>query len=569
MKRRLTLTLLLLAAGIMTAYAARAPRLPKGCTIYGTVTCDGEAMQGVVVSDGRAIAITDTKGRYFINSDKRNGTVFVSIPSCTEVPCEYGMPHFWEPLGTDATPEEHNFTLTARENNEHAVIAISDVHLANVFDDQEQFDGIFMPRLREEVEKYRSRGIPVYCINAGDSSYDRYWFEDMYTIDDFVATMKYNDFPVPMFPTMGNHDNDGSTSFSAETDFNASARYRRAMGPTHYSFNIGKVHYIMLDNVVYLNSPGRIDSYEGITGRRDYEVYVTDDQLEWLRRDLETISDRSTPVVVTMHVPTMTYKGKGIVTKFKCTATGAEAKMKEFTAIFKDFEQVHFITGHTHKNLTCHGADDTSTYPDIANIIDHNITGVCGCWWQTRAHAGLSLSTDSAPSGFEVFPVSGKSLEWYFVSNDDGADHQFRVFDMNSVRDYYTHNGEMRSFIKQYPLRTDYSKIEDNMIYVHVWAWEPGWKISVTENGRPLEVNAKSIENPQYTISYHLPRASWDDNGTERWQDRYNKPSRTDHFFVARASSPTSTIVVTVTDGFGHSWTETVGRPKRFSKLMR
>lgn len=569
MKKRLTICLILLLAGFLSANAGKAPKLPKGCTVYGTVTCDGTAMEGVAVSDGCSIAVTDSRGRYFLNSDKRNGSVFVSIPSCTEVPCEYGMPHFWEPLQGGPEAEMHNFTLTARDNIEHAIIAVSDIHLANVFDDQNQFSEVFMPRLREEVAKYQERGIPVYCINAGDSSYDRYWFEDMYTIDDFVTTLKDNDFPVPMFPSMGNHDNDGSTPYTAETDFNATGRYRRAMGPTHYSFNLGKVHYIMLDDVVYLNSPGRIDSYEGITGRRDYEVYVTSDQLEWLRRDLALITDKSTPVVVTMHVPSMAYKGKRIVTKFKCADGSADAKMKEFTAAFKDFSQVHFITGHTHKNLTCHGADDTSAFSDIANIIDHNITGVCGCWWQTMAHAGLSLSCDSAPSGFEVFPVKDGTLEWYFVSNDDGAGKQFRVFDMNAVRDYYRRNGEVRSFIRQYPLRTDYSKIEDNLIYVHVWAWETGWKLSVKENGKELETEMKNVENPQFTLSHHLPRASWDDNGTERWQERYNKTPKMEHFFIARASAPDTTVEVTVTDCFGHSWTEKVERPKAFGKLMR
>lgn len=564
--KRLILTLLLLA----TIPAVMAARIPKGCTVYGTVTCDGAPKEGVVVSDGCFVATTDNKGRYYIKSDKRNGSVFISIPSCTEVPCEYGMPHFWEPLNGGTGPEEHNFTLTSRDNNDHVTIAISDIHLANVFDDGNQFTDIFMPRLREEVEKYSGRGIPVYCINAGDSSYDRYWFENMYSIDDFITTLKDNEFPVPMFPAMGNHDNDGSTAYSPDTDFNASERYRRAMGPTHYSFNIGKVHYIMLDDVVYLNSSGRIDSYEGITGKRDYETYVSDDQIEWLRRDLATISDRSTPIVVTMHVPALVYnKAGGIDAKFKCSATGGDAKLKEFSSVFRGFEQVHFVTGHTHKNLTCHGADDTSKFPDIANIIDHNITGVCGVWWQTRAHAGLSLSCDSGPSGFEVFPISGKSLEWYFVSNDDGAERQFRVFDMNAVRDYYRRDGEMRSFIRQYPLRADYSQIRDNLLYIHVWAWEPTWKISVTENGKELPVKMKNVENPQFTLSYHLPRASWDDNGNERWKDKYNKNPKMDHFFVTEASSPASTVVVTVTDGFGQSWTETVERPKKFSKLMR
>lgn len=569
--RSIAIALTAFLACVCASAAPKAVKLPKGCTVYGKVECDGAAMAGVAVSDGTLVAVTDAKGRYFLNSDKKNGTVFVSIPSCTEVETESGMPHFWEPLGNDSTPEQHDFSLRSVDNRRHAVIAVSDIHLANIFDDKAQFEDIFMPRVREEVAKYRSQGIPVYCVNGGDSSYDRYWYENLYAIEDFPATLNKVGFPVPMFATMGNHDNDGATAFSDSTDFEASSRYRATMGPTHYSFNLGDIHYVMLDNVVYLNSPGRIDSYEGITGKRDYEAYISPDQLEWLRRDLSLVSDKSTPIVITMHVPMLAYKVRTgeITTRFRSEGTDPADKVGELTTLLKDFEQVHLITGHTHRNMTCHGSDSPESLPYISNIIDHNITGACGCWWQTVSHNGLSLAPDSAPSGFEVFPVDGKSLEWYFVSNDDGAGRQFRVFDMNSVRDYYRTNGEIRSFLRKFDQRTDYAKIDDNMVYIHVWAWEPTWKVSVRENGRELEVKDRNVENPQFTISQDLPKAGWDDNKAPRWQEKHNKPSKMDHFFVVRASSADSTLEVCVTDGFGHSWTETVTRPKAFSKKMR
>lgn len=548
---------------------AKAPKIPKWCSIYGTVTCDGKPMQGVPVSDGRKVVLTDSNGRYYIDSSKESGTVFITIPSCTEVPVEYGMPHFWERLSEEMWTEEHNFTLKSVDNMNHAIVAVSDLHLANVFDDQAQFEEVFMPRIREEVGKYQSKGIPVYCINAGDSSYDRYWYEDLYTIEDFPKTLEANDFPVPMFSAMGNHDNDGATPYTDATDHEASGMYRFTMGPTHYSFNIGAVHYVVLDNIVYKNSPGRIDSYEGITGKRDYDVYVTRDQMEWLASDLALVKDKSTPVVVIMHSPVLYYKGDSILTKFRIDGVMNDELCRQFTAMFKEFSDVHFISGHTHKNLPCRGADDTSRYPDIANIFEHNITGACGCWWQTRSHNGLSLAPDGAPSGFEVFPVTGKDIQWYFVSNDDGADVQFRVFDMNSVREYYRTNGEMRSFLRHNPERVDYSNIEDNWVYINVWAWERTWKISVKENGRELDVIEKASENPQFTLSYHLPRASWDDNGAKRWQEKFNVAQKMHHFFRVKTSAPDATLEVSVTDDFGNTWTQTVQLPKAFSKKMR
>ena len=98
----------------------------------------------------------------------------------------------------------------------------------------------------------------------------------------------------------------------------------------------------------------------------------------------------------------------------------------EFTAMLKDFPQVHFISGHSHQNMLCYGKDDSSRFPYISNITEHNISGVCGCWWQTAAHGGRTLSADGGPAGFEVFPVSGDKIEWYF--DETGYSQAYEYF---------------------------------------------------------------------------------------------------------------------------------------------
>ena len=102
-------------------------KVPKGCNLYGQVTCDGQACAGVWVSDGVNIVKTDRKGFYYLDSDKKEGTVFVSVPSCTEVKTEHGMPEFWHRLSsrTDSV-ERHDFSLTHVDNKNFALIAVSD-----------------------------------------------------------------------------------------------------------------------------------------------------------------------------------------------------------------------------------------------------------------------------------------------------------------------------------------------------------------------------------------------------------------------------------------------------------
>lgn len=570
---------LIAAAAVLLAFAfsfdsdAAAPRLPKGTTVWGQVLLDGAPAPGVVVSDGAELAVTDKKGFYYLKSAKREGSVFVSIPSGAEVEHHCGMPQFWQRLEAPAAePERHDFALRAVENNDYTLLVISDIHLANLFDDQYQFREVFMPRLREEYDKASQRG-PVYCLNCGDSVYDRYWYEYGYPIECFPNTLEEVDFPMPMFHVMGNHDNDGGTPRGGDTDFEAAERYRRTMGPTHYSFNLGREHYVVLDNIVYLNSEGRIDSYEGITGKRDHEHYFTADQLEWLAKDLATVKDKDAPLIIAFHSPVLRYKGgftgARITSHFLRSGTDADDLLNEFSAMFRDFADVHFISGHSHQNMLCYGADDTSHFPWIANITEHNVSGVCGCWWQTAAHGGLTLAPDGGPAGFEVFPFSGDRMEWYFVSTDDGAEQQFRVFDINAVRDYYRTDGALRAMLRHYDKRTDFALAEDNLLLINVWAWESKWKISVTENGVELPVKHQKSENPQFTLDYYLPKAGWDDNSKSRWPAKYNEPTLKPHYFVAKAKEPCSTVVVKVTDSFGHEYMQTVERPKPFGKKMR
>ena len=547
----------------------------KGSTIYGVVECDGKPMAGVAVSDGYQISLTDKKGVYQLQSAKRNGNVFITIPSGYEAPTSVEscdpIPQFWADLTADAqTPERHDFSLKAVENKKHVMLAITDVHLSNQLGDLEQFNTVVMPRIREEVEKYRSQGIPVYTMCMGDSSFDLYWYDFLFDISDFRNALRQNSYPTTMFHTMGNHDNDGATEPSAETDFNATAKYRKAFGPTYYSFNIGGIHYIMLDDIFYHNEPNPKAKKGGnIAGSRNHTSGVSAEQMEWLKKDLALVTDKSTPIVVGMHCPVYRFRkdtGTELMSYFHNSERKRDmAPALEFSALFKEFEQVHYVSGHTHKLYTSRCKLDTS-HPILANTIDHNVGGICGAWWFTGAHGGLHLAPDGAPAGFKVFTIEDKNIEWYYTSANDGAEKQFRSFDLNEVSKYYANSGEMQVFLKNHNKRTTFAKIKPNRVAIHIWDWDPQWTISVKENGVELPVEHRPMENPQYTLSYYIPKTVW---RRDISVPRYNTAEKTQHMFHVVASAPDTTLEITVTDPFGRTYTETMVRPKEFSKMMR
>ena len=120
----------------------------------------------------------------------------------------------------------------------------------------------------------------------------------------------------------------------------------------------------------------------------------------------------------------------------------------------------------------------------------------------------------------------------------------------------------MRVFLENNPQRTDFATIEDNRVAIHVWDWAPDWKVTVTENGKPLKVVHEPMENPQYTVAYCIPKSVWRRTLTKN----AFSADPTAHMFHVTASAPNTTLEISVTDSFGHTYTETMVRPKAFSK---
>ena len=523
-----------------------------GATVKGVVYAGDKPLKGVAVSDGVQIALTDAKGRYWLNSDKRSGSVFITIPSGYEVPSDGIFPCFWAFLEAPAGEvERHDFALTKVDNDDHVMLAVTDIHLANRSNDLEQFCTRFLPDVKKLAESFG--GKRVYTLNMGDSSWDAYWYAHRYSLADYKRTMNIVGYPTQMFHAMGNHDNDGAAIHSDSVDFVASGPFRRLIAPRYYSFNIGKVHYVVLDNIVYQNTPSGKPA-DGIAGKRDYYRRVTDEQRDWLRRDLALVKDRTAPVVVAMHAATYQYKG---LTDSVVTWLSDPAYSEELTACFDGFENVHYISGHIHKNNVTRVND---------HLMEHNMGAVCGSWWRTGANHFQMLGPDGGPCGYTVFEIDGKNMHWYYRSIEDG-DKQFRAYDMNEVARYYAASDDLAVFLEHYPERHDYRKEAGcNRVYLNIWCWEPAWKIRVTENGRELPVVREMSEDPLYVISYDVPQSVWKGKFPADYGKR-GKQHR--NIFIVEASAADTTLEIEVTDAFGKVYRETMVRPKPFGPQMK
>jgi hypothetical protein len=504
-----------------------------------------------MVSDGVEVTVTDANGNYWLPSKKFNGWVYVSVPSGYEVPNDHSIPQFYAFTNAAAdVVEEHNFTLTPVEQDKYKLLVVADMHIANRRNDLEQFSSSFIPAVKKLVKD--AGDTPVYTINLGDMSFDMYWYSNNYAIEDYKKSIQVLGYPTVMYHVPGNHDNDGAVTAPTadETDFLSVQRYVKALGPNYYSFNIGGTHFVMLDNIIYKNEPGG-KVLTGIKGSRNYDRRIPTQQLEWLKKDLANVKDKSMPVIVGMHAPAYHYKG---VTDSIISWFSKPEYSEELSDCFNEFSNVHYVSGHTHYNNT------TYVRP---NIIEHNLGAVCGVWWYPGTIYNENICPNAAPVGYEVFNIEGKNMDWLYVGTVAG-DKQFRAYDMNTVREYYRTNEGMQKFIEHYPT-CDLSNIDDNLIYINVFDWAPDWKVSVKENGKELVVKHKMLVEPYLALTYEAPRSL----ALNTFSADYKRKGKRNHMFVAKASTANAPIEITVTDRFGRTWTENMERPKAFTTTMK
>ncbi len=509
-----------------------------GATIKGVVLCDGAGVPDVVISDGDLLTTTDSDGYYWLNSTKRNELAFIVLPSGYDVPTKDAMPLFWHPTAAAAgAVEQIDFELETTDNDKHTMLVATDMHLANrnkPLDYLQFADGF----VKEVKDGYNNSSDKVYCLNLGDFSWDLYWYDNRWGLPECKNAVKEFDFQ--MWSVMGNHDNDPYVA----GDYIAEAPYRKNMGPVYYSMNIGKVHYIMLDNTVYINTNGT----QGTAGSRNYDKYFTPEQIEWLKKDLAYVN-KSTPIVVGFHCPLYTYTSTGTIGIQQKNQT----EINKLLDCFDGFSSVTTLSGHTHVNRCVQS-------PTHANVYEHNVAAVCGSWWWTYQYAKNNICTDGTPAGYKIFDIDGTNLKWKYKAVGLPQTQQFTTFDMNKVKEYWTSNATALSAFtsghKDIAGRgSEYASVGSNVVYINVWAHEPGWTVSVKEGSTDLTV--KQIWNkydPLHTLSYDIPRGVTND---------LTFPSTIcQHMFEVTASSAISTLEITATDKFGNTSSQTMTRPK-------
>ena len=516
-----------------------------GTTVYGIVSSAGVGVENVVVSDGAEVTVTNEKGIYQLKSAKKWGYVFISVPSGYEVPSVGVLPQFHRALKNSAdVVERADFKLEKVDGQDsYKIFMLGDMHLANRKGDLGQF-----AQFTSDLTDYmtRHKGEKMYALTLGDMTWDLYWYSNSYYFPQYLNTINSQIKNLQIFHTMGNHDND----FQTRSDYDAAVKYVDQICPTYYSFNIGKVHYVVMDDI-------DCSSYDGSTSR-NYVKSLSAEQLDWLAKDLSHV-DKTTPVVVAMHAQVFYPTTSG----FKIDHDPVNT-LRLFDIL--DGYTVRFVTGHTHKlfNVT-----PDAPIVDGHNFREYNSGSVCASWWWSgNLTPGIHIGTDGTPGGYGIWDVTGTDFQCLYKSTGWPEEYQFRSYDLNNVHfsmaDVPLMPSDISASVKNAYMQyvNAYPQNNDNEVLINIWNWNSDWTLSVVdENRKTLPYTEVWAYDPLHIAALSVKRFN---NAGLKSTPSFITDKFT-HFFKVKADDADTDLVITVKDEFGNEWTENMQRPKAFS----
>ena len=461
-----------------------------GKNLAGRVTVDGVPRAGVVVSDGITVELTDERGEYQMYTTRQH--VFVSVPEDCEIPVLDGLPRFYKVLdfSVDAKIQRDFNLLSAPKKTEWTLMAVADPQIGND-QDISDFSEYILSDFSEFTQPISEN---TYGISLGDIVWNK---------PELFSTYKtlMGRTPVPSFSVIGNHDHNESVKNDTESD----ADFRNVLGPTYYSVNIGDYHMVVLDDVLY----------SGETGRNDYANTITQEQLDWLEKDLSHVS-KDKGLIVALHIPTARWNRPNNLTNTQALYD-----------LIKDFDNIQIISGHAHNQ---------STVEIAPNMTEYNFAAAMGAYW-------YPLCSDGTPRGYGVLKFNGNKLvDVKYKSAGFPDDYQMKLYAP-----------------KDAVLCQPSGNVGDpfDQILVNVFAWHPKWTVEIQEDGGSW----KTLSNVQ-AQDPDVRKSLVYDEDDKKWYIPSNhngaQIATTNHMFLYRPAPDWRSVTVRATDPFGNVYTSTL-----------
>ncbi len=411
----------------------------------------GEAgIAGVLVSNGREVVKTGSDGAYALPVYE-DMNLFITKPAGYTAPVSAEMvPQFNYIHKVAGSPDlrfggiEPTGPLPSAVNFPLIEDAVGDKFQCLVFGDTQPYTNREISYVRETVGKLlasRDNTSTECLIFEGDVMGDDL---DLYPrFKRIVATGK-----VPQYFVAGNHDLD----FDATKDADSFDTFRREWGPEYYSFDIGRVHFVVLDDVRYPCNGVDSHTFCDLSAKPSYNGVLHERQLEWLKNDLANVPDDKL-LVISAHIPFVTY-----------TDAGAQKHQVDNLQALYDIvgdRPALGLAGHTHTTEQILPGEhfegwkeNTGTGPVPFHQI---ITGaVSASWWAGDLNdEGIPHATQrlGAPRGYYVLDFDGASyVDTYMTFGGEQTSQMHASFNTPRFRDWAK---KLLAYADLYPVPTD------------------------------------------------------------------------------------------------------------------
>lgn len=459
---------------------------------------EGEpGIAGVMVSNGRDVVVTDEEGDYKLPAYS-DMNLFITKPAGYDVPVNQDMiPQFHYIHKVDGSPElryggiSPTGPLPVAINFPLVKNSIGEKFQCLAFGDVQAYSNREYGYVRDTLGQLlatRNNENTKCLIFLGDVAGD-----DLSLYPRLKQIIALGG--VPYYWVGGNHDID----FDAPSDQHSFDTFRREFGPEYYSFDIGNVHFVVLDNVRYPCNGVDDHAFCAPDKKKTYNGMISGRQLEWLKNDLAYVP-KDKLIVVAGHIPFVSFTDNA-------SAKNQVDNLDDLYKIIGDRPTLG-LAGHSHTTENILPGEHykgwqehTKTGPAKFHFI---ITGaVSGSWWTGDFNDdGIPHATQrlGSPRGYYQFDFDGSTYKDAYLTFDKGAqNHMHASFNTPRFRKWAT---QLLNYVDLYgapseitPPVTRHDLGDMNLITradlkdgtwvaVNVWNGSKDTKVSVSINGQ-------------------------------------------------------------------------------------
>ena len=155
----------------------------------------------------------------------------------------------------------------------------------------------------------------------------------------------------------------------------------------------------------------------------------------------------------------------------------------------------------------------------------------------------------------------GKEFKQTWHSVEKGENVPFRTYDINGLQERYNSNASLKHLCELHPNQTNYADPQyQNYIYVNCFHWEEGCNLTITEQGKKLEIEQVNHSDPRAAEVIYAPARA----KSKQMHKKTNTLSLNFHMFRAKAETRNADVTVTLTTPYGDSFTATHVRPAEY-----